>query len=49
LDLKEVAVREESHPAGIHAGNAGGTGFTFCEVAYLLKLEKFVWLSKEDS
>lgn len=47
--MKEVAGREEPLREGIHAGNALGTGFTPYDVAYLLKVEEIVWLSKYDT
>ena len=42
-------MREESHHTGIHVGNAGGTGFALCDVAYLLELVEIVSLSKNNT
>jgi hypothetical protein len=49
LDLNKVTVREESHLEGIHTGNADGTGFTLCVVAYLLELDEIFWVRKNDT
>jgi hypothetical protein len=49
LDLKEFAMREESHRTGIHVGNAGGTGFALCDVAHILELAEIVSLSKNNT
>jgi len=47
--VEEVTGREETLRVGIHAGNTLGTGFTPYDVAYLLKLEEIVLLSKDDT
>jgi hypothetical protein len=49
LDLNKIAVREEPHPEGIDAGNADGTGFTLCDMAYLLELKEIIWVRKNNT
>jgi hypothetical protein len=49
LDLHEVTVREESHPAGVYGGNADGTGFTLCDEAYFLEVGEICWVRKKDT
>ena len=49
MDLNEVAMREKSHVAGLHAGYAGGTGFTLCDMTYLFEFEEVVRVSKKNT
>ena len=49
LYVGDIAVREESFRAGIHAGDADGTRLTPYDVAYLLKLEEIVMLSRDNA
>jgi hypothetical protein len=49
LYVEEVAGREELLRVGIHSGNTDGTRFTAYDVAYLLKLEEIVMLSRDNA
>jgi hypothetical protein len=49
LDVEELAGAEELLSLGINTPNAGGTGFTLRDVAYLLELEEIVLFDKDNS
>jgi len=48
LYLNGVAMREESHRAGINGWNADRTGFALSDVAYLLELGEVLWVCQKD-
>jgi hypothetical protein len=45
----EVAVRQEFQRVGIQTRNADRAGFTFREMAYLLKLREIIGIRKGDT
>ena len=47
--MVKVDLGKELHWYGIHVRNSDGAWFTLCEVAYLFKLHKILWVNEDDA